>query len=263
MFDAGVTRGVFVLVKAGTLGSVRAHRVPHSGGIEMTDTEYNGEQSAVSAAEHLWRALLDLNATDLDPDYRRTVSASLSVERAGSPFMAVRDALLSVLTVIVSADAWLTHVTSHRQVAESIYEALCESGETVAYHIERLRYRCLTGPVLSMEVSPDGDGYAYVTLRGTLNDAGDGMISVDCERVSRTPGESHVAAVDALADGEFSAYVRDRYERLRAGSWVDLAHAIARHYRLSGTVRLSTQGYSRVDGIPVAYGDPRAASAPA
>lgn len=217
-------------------------------------TEYNGERLAIESADALWTALQNLNLTTLDASYRPSVS--LAHQSTGTPYTAVLDALRAVLTVIVSVDPWVTHVTSHAQVAQSIIDALCESGETVAYHVARLRRECLSGPALAMRVVADeGTGafaYAQVLLGGTLGDDGACRVSVDCERVT------------GAYEGEFSAYVGDAYTPARVGadSWVNLAHAIARHYRLSGTVELSTQGDVRETTFSVAYGDARPVNAP-
>ncbi len=218
-------------------------------------SEYNGEQLAIESADALWTALQRMNLTTLDPSYRPSVS--LAHQSAGTPYTAVLDALRAVLTVIVSVDPWLTHVTSHAQVADSIIDALCESGETVAYHLRWMRRECIDVPAVTLTVDRLHPDFATATVRGVLDAGGTGAEQLECEYVAGGYPGTHVVY------GDGNVRMPNGRERLFAGSWIALADAIARHYRVTGEVKVCTQGDPRETLFSVAYGDAEAANAPA
>lgn len=199
--------------------------------------DYNGEQLAIESAEALWTALQKMNLTTLDPSYRPSVN--LAWQSTGTPYTAVLDALRAVLTVIVSVDPWLTHVTSHAQVADSIIDALCDSGESVAYHIRRLRRVCLDAPAVDLisasEPSDDYAGSAFVAIGRTLERQGTGPITVWAESVIRDGVRVYRAFPDPLPTDADCVTVQ-------ADSWLNLAVAIARHYNVTGEITLTRKG---------------------
>lgn len=187
-------------------------------------TEYNGEALALSAADNLWAALQALNLTDLDTSYRP--SERLSVDSAGTAYRATKEALQRLLLVIVSVDPW---ITPHADVAESVLDALYDSGETPSYHLNRLRRDVLnTASAVEIDIVEDGkdlDGYAHVYIKGTLGSDGASKMLISATRKGRL----------------FSTAGEDGIPVFAAGSWRALAIRIARGYRLSGEVKIDDE----------------------
>ncbi len=197
-------------------------------------SDYNGEQLAIEAADHLWEALCQMNLTDLDVTYRP--GGQLASDRPGTPYAKTREALASLLTVIVSVDPWITPASD---VAASIIEALAESGETPSYHIARLR-RDVLGSDMTIEIDILGETHGHVYVRGILSPDG-------CSRMLINA---------SWADGVLSTFGEDGVPEISGRSWLGLAKAIARHYRLSGTVRIEDEsGSGGTTLYTVSYGD--------
>lgn len=165
----------------------------------------------VRAADKLWRLLLDLNMVawndgehldpnDKDADYRYAGSHPLP-DGTPSIYGHVESALVMALT----------HVTGgRRDRAEDIREALAESGEDVAYHLDRFKREW------------DAEDATHVrTFRvpDVWPDGRPAMVRVEIGPVVRRDGTSLLPAYRVSVDGTDVAVDTDRAEYDGFGDW--------------------------------------------